>query len=302
MTKPPEPRWRRIVRGVLRWAGRLCLLAAVLLLGRGGYAWATRARPVPPTPIYRGVTYECFKVPAGREGAGLGHVVTVDLDAEGVELFITPVDPEAKAEGWEYHLAYPALAAGHHDLAVAMNCDQFRSRYGRRKSPRIYLPGDLARSGHTLIVAGEVNHIFQHSYLLWFEEQMNPAVQRKPPPKDVVERATWAVGSGFVPIKNGRMNPWLDRHAGERTSRSLFGVDRETKEAYLATFEDCTLRLATELLVQRGATDAMRLDGGRSTWLGLGHEASTVRGGTKIGGLRPVATIIGFRARPLPDR
>jgi hypothetical protein len=56
-----------------------------------------------------------------------------------------------------------------------------------------------------------------------------------------------------------------------------------------------------EELAALGARDGMLLDGGGSTAMVLGEGARGVRPGTVLGGLRPVATHFGVRARPKRD-
>src|ERR1700731_1515100 len=54
--------------------------------------------------IFRGVTYGCRLLNQTEEGSGAVHWVRIDLTAPGIELYVTPLDPAAVAEGWQYRL------------------------------------------------------------------------------------------------------------------------------------------------------------------------------------------------------
>src|SRR5262245_1789940 len=84
-------------------------LSAVLSVGLialifVGVLWSLRRGPQAPSEIFQGIIYGCEELETTAEGSGLLHWVRVDLSAPGIELYITPVDPEAVAQGWEYRL------------------------------------------------------------------------------------------------------------------------------------------------------------------------------------------------------
>src|SRR3954468_22526959 len=53
------------------------------------------------TEIFRGVYYQTI-----QQRGGIVHLVEVNLNCPGVELFVTPLHPEATANGQEYRLDY----------------------------------------------------------------------------------------------------------------------------------------------------------------------------------------------------
>ena len=97
----------------------VCLGAAIAL---GHVLWHRRG-PQAPTPIFAGVTYQAERIASTEEGGGLLHVVTVDLAAPGIELYVTPLDPEAVAQGWQYRLRRIGDVVAKEHLAVAINGD-----------------------------------------------------------------------------------------------------------------------------------------------------------------------------------
>ena len=67
-------------------------------------AWIRRGAKLPGTEIFKGITYGCERLEPSEEGSGFIHWVRVDLSAPGIELYVTPKDPTAVSQGWEYHL------------------------------------------------------------------------------------------------------------------------------------------------------------------------------------------------------
>ena len=114
--KKPHSRVRRIFRGAAKWALCLLVCAAALALAVAGWFWWTCPRPVPPTEIFRGITYSCLRLPDSDEGSGLVHVARVDLAVPGIGLYVTPLDEEALARDFQYRLDH----AGHKPLTPGL--------------------------------------------------------------------------------------------------------------------------------------------------------------------------------------
>src|SRR6266487_2336467 len=72
------------------------------------------------TTIFLGVRHAAESLPPGPEGRGLIHFVEVDLSNPGIELFVTPPDPQAVGEGAEYRLNYLANVVGNEHMALAI--------------------------------------------------------------------------------------------------------------------------------------------------------------------------------------
>jgi hypothetical protein len=247
------------------------------------------ARVMPPVEIFRGVTYECTRLPESAEGGGLAHIVRVDLAAPGIELYLTPIDPVAAEHGHQYRLAHADPVARQENLAVVVNGTLF-------KSDSFVLPvaGDWASAGETVVAQNETNHVDPNSYLLWFDAELVPRVEAtKPPPQSALERARFAIGGQAVLLRDGR--PRLG-HAQRPDRRTLLGIDRDKKLLWLAVFERATFQLAATTLASRGAADAIPLDGGGSSTLFLGASRALPRSGCVVGGQRPIATFVGIRA------
>jgi hypothetical protein len=218
------------------------------------------------------------------------HVVKVDLSAPGVQIYLTPVDPEAVAEGWQYRLDTAPSVIERERLAVVVNATFFSSDSGW-----IRWSGDLARGVQTIVADGQVSHVDPHSYLLWFESDLTPHLEFEKPPSDAVLReARWGVGGGGVAVWKGAVREGVASHEMDR--RTAVGIDTGRRLLWLAVFENASPAAVARFLAEQGSQDGFLLDGGHSTTLVLDQKAAHVQSGALIRGGRPVATFFGVRA------
>lgn len=273
------------------------ILALVLLAGGAGVVGVlavggNRTAPVPETEIFEGVRYGCRTL-AGDGASGPVHWARVDLAAPGIGLYVTPTDPDLANTDFAYRLRFPATVARREGLALAVNACLFT------REPYMlpgYWPGQRARGVETVVSDGRTSHIWEHTYLLWFDERLTPRLeQRKPPPAEALARAQWAVGGQGVGLSAGRVGVGA---GGEPRPRTAIGIDAQQKLLFLAVFEAAEPARALRELAALGARDGMLLDGGGSTCMVIGAGATGARPGTVLGGRRPVATHFGVRARP----
>lgn len=276
---------------------RLAAWIAIIGLTCLIWTWWRHRAPVRETQIYEGIAYGCDDLPADQEGRGLVHWVKVDLSAPGIELYVTPLDSEALAHGWQYRLRTTSDVVESEQLAVGVN-----ATYHGSDSGWLPLPGDYARSKEALIHDYRLSHVPQHTYLLWFDKNLVPAIETaRPPSEDVLRQARWALGGrGAVLLHHGEV--FSGTPFGPVDAHTAVGVNREQHRLILAAFQHVSPRRALEKLIDLGAEDGMLLDGGSSTSMALGNQARLVRPGTLIGGWRPVATHFGIRAHSLPGR
>ena len=219
------------------------------------------------------------------------HWARIDLTAPGVELYVTPTDPALEGTGYQYRLRRVGTVARAEGLAVAVNGSLFT------KEPFLvlgYWPGQRANGVETAVADGRVSHIWEHTYLLWFDAARVPAIERqKPPPAEVLARARWGIGGQGVGLIDGRVG---EGSGGPPDARTAIGIDPQRRLLFLAVFESASPRRALEELATLGARDGMLLDGGGSTAMVIGPGATGIRPGTVLGGWRPVATHFGVRA------
>jgi hypothetical protein len=276
---------------------RFLLVGPALLFAALGIYWSNLRPTASPTEIYQGVTYGCERLAVDEQGSGLMHWVRVDLTAPGIELYVTPLDPQAVERGWQYCLQRTATVVNKEQLAVAINATLFGSESGW-----IPMVGDFARSSDATIANYVVSHVPEHTYLLCFDEQLAPCLETSRPPNDsVLRRSRWGLGSrGAVLLRDGRI--FRDAPRKPTDARTAVGVDSKKRLLFLAVFENASPSRALDKLTQLGAVDGMLLDGGNSTSMAIGGNAHGVRPGVLIGRWRPVATHFGVRARALPTK
>jgi hypothetical protein len=273
---------------------RFLLVGSALLIAALCIYWSNLRRPVPPTEFYQGVTYGCERLEVDDQGSGLMHWVRVDLTAPGIELYVTPLDPQAEDRGWQYRLRRTATVVDKEQLAVAINATYFSS-----DSLWIAMTWDFARSSEATIADHVVSHIPECTYLLCFDDHLAPCLETaRPPNESVLRRSRWGVGSrGAVPLEDGRIKPGLPREPPD--SHTAVGVDSNKRLLFLAVFENASRWRALDKLARLGAVDGMLLDGGHFTSMAIGGKARGVRPGVLTGRWRPVATHFGVRARAL---
>ena len=285
------PRVRRRARRPAAIGAAVALIAAV---GVGGWLGYRYHGPSPAVEIYRGITYGCDRLPTTDQGGGLVHWVRADLAAAGVSLYVTPVDPTAVAAGWAYRLRHPSTAVARAGLAAAVNGAMFQSGSGP-----VRLPGDWARSTETVVADGVADRVDPNTYLLWWDRAGAAHLEAaKPPSAAALAAARWGIGGQLVVVRDGRVSDWAG--TGVADARTAVGADPGRHLVWIACFDHATERQVGRTLVGLGATVAIVVDGGTSTAMALGGRARGVRPGTVTGNWRPVATVFGFRADPLP--
>jgi hypothetical protein len=279
-------------RRLLRWGIWMASLFALSGLTVVGYQWWTRPRPTPPKEIFRGVIYTCFEMNE-PECRGLVHIVKVDLAAPGIQLYLTPLDAEAVAHGYQYRIETAKSVLEREHLAVVVNGALFSSDSGI-----VPWSGDPARGVQTIVADRQVSHLDPLSFLLWFQSDLTPHLEFSNPPTDAVLReARWGIGGGAVPLWKGKVREEAANHNVDR--RTAVGIDPSQRLLWLAVFENASSAAVARVLAQQGAQDGILLDGGHSTSMLVGPEAAHNQTGSKLGGWRPVATFLGIRAEPL---
>ncbi len=268
------------------------LALSLIALAAALYYRSTLRSPCPPTPIYQGVTYRCDPMPETPESGGLVHVVEVDLTAPGIQLYVTNIDPVAKAHGWEYTLDYVGRVTKEKHLAVCVNGTLFKSNSGW-----IRMRGDEATSLETAVSEHLVNHLDPNSPMLWFEDNLTPHMaQDRPAKPELLAKMRFGIGGQEGILQHGLPRPETQTIPDHRT---MLAVDTARKRLWIAAFDKASYRMAARKLGQLGAQDGTMLDGGTSTAMALGQDAANVSPGVLIGNWRPVPVHFGIKAVPL---
>jgi hypothetical protein len=103
------------------------------------------------------------------------------------------------------------------------------------------MSGDLANSVETVVADHVVNHIWEHTYLLWFDDKLTPHLPpSKPPSAADLAAAKWGVGGQGVGLRDGKVGSGNDRNPDSRTA---VGIDPSRKLLFLAVGQNISPRL-----------------------------------------------------------
>jgi hypothetical protein len=283
-----------VTRPLKRRYAKIAFAVAMALFVGADSIYSGRCTPGPRT-VFLGITYGCELLERSEEGYGILHWVRVELNAPGIELYVTPLDPSALAGGFQYRLRWIDDVLRKEGLAVAINGALFTSEPRWRPG----LPGDFAKGVETVVSDHVTSHIWEHTYLLWFDDALNAYLRpSKPPRPEDLRKAKWGIGGQGVGLRDGRVWSGSDRKPDKRTA---VGIDAERKLLFLTVAEWASPRLLLEQLAKLGARDGMLLDGGGSAAMAIGEGGRNLAGGTLLGGWRPVATFVGVRARRIDE-
>jgi hypothetical protein len=280
--------------GGCRKRGVIGLVLAILVatsIGPSSPYWERCAAP-PQRKLFLGVIYGCEFLQPTSEGRGVVHWVRVELGAPGIELYVTPLNRSAVSEGWQYRLRWIDDVVKSERLAVAVNGTLFTSTPTWR--PR--MPGDLANGVETVVSDHVVSHLWEHTYLLWFNDQLAPHLRpSKPPTSAELREAKWGIGGQGVGLQDGEVSPESDRRPDSRTA---IAIDQRRKLLFVAVAQWISPHLLLEKLSELGAHEGMLLDGGGSSAMAIGQGARGISPEILFGGSRPVATYFGIKAAP----
>jgi hypothetical protein len=270
----------------------LILVVGVLVFASvvaAGALWKGETNPLGPIEIFPGVTFRSDVLAVTEEGGGRVDVAAVDLRTPGLQLYVTPLDPVALAQGWRYRLRRISEVTRTEQLSVVINASMFGSQ-----SPFWFrLPGDLAISAYGTLVADHVVAEVQHCDVLWFDDQLQPHLRlwdNSLSARDLAA-AKWAIG-GQIVLRDGQVPNSTDRSADSRT---MAAID-DQKHLFLAVAQNISPRRLAERLRELGAKDALMLDGGTSSAMAIGGRPQGITAGVVYGGWRPVASYFGIRA------
>jgi hypothetical protein len=271
------------------------VLSVALTLFVGADSLHSKRCPPEHKSIFVGVIYGCKLLENSEEGHGIVHWARVELSAPGIELYVTPLESSAVSAGFQYRLRWIDDVVRKEGLAVIINGALFTSEPRWRPG----LPGDLAQGMETVVSDHVTSHIWEHTYLLWFDDALNAHLRpAKPPSPEDLRKARWGIGGQGVGLRDGKVWSGSDRKPNKRTA---VGIDAERKLLFLTVSEWTSPRLLLEQLSKLGARDAMLLDGGGSSAMAFGEGARNSDKGTLLGGWRPVATFFGIKARRIDN-
>lgn len=289
---------------ILSWLS-LIILCVVGMVGIAAF-WYTH-RPLPTHErriIFEGVEYirEIHNTPV----ANVIHVIRIDLDAEGIEFFVSPHDA---ITGFDLAARTPSQFLSEFGLQVVINGDFFDPwhEYGIFN----YYPhvGDGVNTRGLSILRGEVQTVgYSQNFQTFNITQDNQAFIGEPTAQ------TYTAISGYIQILQDGVptNTINDAYTNGRHPRTAIAVD-EANETIIFIVVDgrqpnysdgVTLDELSEIALQYGGYHALNLDGGGSSTLVIeGEHEQPLLLNSPIHGLipyteRPSANQFGIYADP----
>jgi hypothetical protein len=286
---PAEPvRYKKLLRTAAIILA-IPFICAILLLSLMKFL---EPEPTERMEIYRGVYFTSGTITDPRHGKGHYVVLEIHWDTPGLHFFLRPFSDAAIEKGQHYVLTIPDFEVWRHDLSVLVNA----TRYDPGDIPRS-LPGMKVRSCETVVIEGEVSHLHKHSYLMWWDSEMNAHVEeRKPPPCDAIRSAWWGIGLQGLQIRKGKMRFESLADRKKIMSRTFIGVDPDRRIMWLMAFRAVSGTYMIQRAQHHGVKHGGQLDSGDATNLIIGKNARGVRPFTGIRGYRPLACYIGIKA------
>lgn len=283
---------------------------AVLCLICSGYSFWYHHRPQPEPvqrrALFQGVTYtrEVYT----RPRPNVMHIVTIDLDAPGIKLMVTPPDPK---DGRQLQARTTSQFVEKFGVQVAINGGFFYPFYA--KGPLWFYP----HVGDPVDVYGEA--IFQEEPYSPEEEGYNTLYVSRNGEVSIDDpfRETYYALSGFsIFLKDGKpedhfTGKYYETHPSPRTAIAL---DKTRRTCMLVVVdgrqpsysEGLSLPELAEILVRHNAYTALNLDGGGSVTLVMeGSDGkpvvlnSPIHGRVPPGRERPVANHLGVFANQI---
>lgn len=266
-----------------------------------------RFRPQPAAlsqEIYQGVQYERRVTRSPRPL--VMHIITIDLQAPGIHLLVTPGDPKAE-------LPLPARTTTQFlrqfNLQVAINGDGFTPWYANHLFSYYPHAGDPVAPVGFAASQGEIYSSDTDREPTLYLSRSNRASFRTPN-----GRIYNAISGNLMLVETGQIAqlPALEENV-RPDPRTAIGIDKNGRRLYLVVVdgrmpgysEGITLQELAGLLLSAGAHFAMNLDGGGSSTLAV----QSPGGGPRIfntpihlgiiGRERPVGNHLGIYASPV---
>lgn len=189
------------------------------------------------TEIYKGV-YLTVEDIDGHDGYKSRVMMTkIQWETPGIEIynrdFSYPVDPN-NSEQFHYRLTFADYALLKERASVLVNTTLYRP------APiwRIF-PGLPVRTNETIVQNGAVSHVHDHSYLLYWDRDMNQhTLTTKPPDKLSLEKALTGIGLQGTQINDGKPSRGAISEAQEKFDHTFIGVNPELKTLCLIAFQN----------------------------------------------------------------
>ncbi len=286
------------MRCLRKWLIRLVLAGVILAVAAFGLFLYLKPPLMPRTEIYRGVFLTVEEVPEGPDGRGRAMIAEIHWETPGIRLagreYSFPVDP-ANPITPHYRLVPADWALSREGAAVLVNSAGYKPETSYRS-----LPGMPVRAMETVVVDGQPSRVHKHSYLLYWDKDMEVHLQQqKPPDAASLEAAVLGIGLQGIPILNGKDRGQGLDHLELVMPRTFIGVDPDRKVLYLLVFEHASGHFMLSRAVEAGVQYGGMLDSGDATHLLIGSKAKGIHSHQGIRNWRPLGPYLTVFADPL---
>jgi len=260
---------------IWRWIKRLLISALILGAGCAALYWILLPDLIERTEIYKGVFLKVEDIKNSDGESSRVMMVEIHWDTHGVSIanrdFSYPVDSD-DPEQPHYKLSYADFALIKEQASVLVNTTIYDPNQKWR-----FMPGLPVRTNETIVQNGISSHIHEHSYLLYWDRDMNAhMVHHKPPDKENLEAAWVGIGLQGIPINNGKPAYNAIGNTDEKFNRMFIGVNSDEKVLYLFYFDNAFAYTALDYVAASGAQYGGQLDSGRSCNLLIGNKAKGI--------------------------
>ncbi len=304
-------RWtRRLGRGAstIRIVGGLVFGASFFLVGYGVWVSSGSKSPV-DFELAQGVNYERFALDSGTGRSAIGHLVTIDLTNPCVVLHTSHVAEDGTAKALK-NITW----AQRNSMLVSMNGSFF---YPYKEFPTYWdvtpnegdevqvLGPTVSTLGHPKPTATKTTGTSWQGISVWIDGEYRPGMGADIPPSSI-----WGITGREQILTDGE----ISAEPSEPYARSVIGIDPVSKQMWWLVVDGkqpgysygATLEASAKLLAERGAVDAVEMDGGGSSIMvyydGAQFERLTRPMQIRIPGRsRAIANHVGIARGPRPE-
>ena len=285
-----------------KWVKR-SLLAGFGLLGALLGAWFLLSPgAMPRKEIYRGVYLTVEGVPSPH-GDGNIMVLEIHWDTPGVHLHhrsfsfdVNPTLEPVMISEPVYRLCDADWALLRERAEVLVNTTRYDPH-----DPYRSLPGMPVRSVETVISDGQFSHVHKHSYLLYWDAQMEARLlTEKPPDPTALKRAILGIGLQGIQVWDKEARMGAIGNADEIIPRTFIGVDPKRRILWLIAAEGSSGQYLFDTAIKSGVVHGGVVDSGGGTRLLIGSNADGILPHTGIRQWRPLGGYLTVQAEKLP--
>ena len=284
---------------IKRWIKRSFILGLIVAALVTAIVFIYRPAPMERTEIFKGVYLTVESVSGTLMGNGRAMIVEVHWKTPGVVVEHRQFDYEFSPDNPRtphFNLSLLDYALSKEDASILVNTTRYRPHAVTES-----YPGNPVRSQETIIADGKLSHVHQHSYLLYWDDEMEVHMETtKPPSETGLKTAVLGIGLQGLQIRGGNANMNAIASPEREYDRTFIGVDPMRQVLYLMVFEKTSAYYLIQRALEAGVVFGGIVDSGGGSHLIIGDQAAAgIRAHTGIRNWRPLAGYLTIHADPL---